>query len=85
MLTSTTRRKQEISTDGVAKTFFTDGQEYELSYWDNGWQSLGTSVAGKEPLKFDNVPTGSLYWLVAKDSDKEERIFTIEKDRQTWW
>jgi hypothetical protein len=85
MLTSTTRRKQEISTDGVAKTFFTDGQEYELSYWDNGWQSVGTAQAGNKPLKFDNVPAVSLYWLVAKDSDKEERIFTFEKDLQVWW
>jgi len=84
-LTSTTRRKQEISTDGIAKTFLTVGQEYELFYWSDGWQTLGKSVAGDKPLVFDGIPAACLYWLVATDSDKEERIFTIEDDRQIWW
>jgi len=84
-LTSTTRRKQEISTDGIAKTFLTPGQEYELFYWLDGWQSLGTSVASEKPLVFEEVPAGCLYWLVEKDSDREERIFTIEDDHQVWW
>ena len=84
-LVSTTRRKQEISTDGIAKTFLSPGQEYELFYWEDGWQSLGKSVAGDKPLVFDGVPAGCLYWLVAVDSDKEERIFTIDNGRQIWW
>jgi hypothetical protein len=84
-LTSTTRRKQEISTDGILKTYLTDGQEYELFYWKDGWQSLGKATAGDEPLVIEDVPAGSLYWLVATDSNKEERIFTIEDGRQVWW
>lgn len=84
-LVSTTRRKQEISTDGIAKTFFSPGQEYELFYWEDDWQSLGESVAGDKPLVFDEVPAGCLYWLVAVDSDKEERIFTIDDSKQIWW
>ncbi len=82
---STTRRKQEVSTDGIEKTFLTSGQEYELFYWADDWQSLGMSVAGDKPIVFKEVPAGCLYWLVEKDSDHEERIFTIEDGRQVWW
>lgn len=84
-LISTTRRKQELSTDGITRTYLTPGQEYELFYWLDGWQSLGKSFADDRPLVFDEVPVGCLYWLVAVDSDKEERIFTIEDSRQVWW
>lgn len=84
-LISTTRRKQEISTDRIVKTYFTSGKEYELFYWHYGWQSLGKSLAKDQPLRFDSVPTGCLYWLVEVDSDEEERIFTIEDARQIWW
>ncbi len=82
---STTRRKQEVSTDGIEKTFLTSGQEYELFYWMDGWQSLGKSIAADKPIVFKEVPAGCLYWLVAKDSDREERIFTIKDGRQVWW
>jgi hypothetical protein len=84
-LVSTTQRKQKASTDGIAETFLTDGQEYELFYFDDGWQSLGKSVAGDDPLVFTDIPAGCLYWLVATDSDNEERIFTIEDGIQVWW
>ncbi len=85
-LTSTTARKQEASTDGIARTFLTDGQEYELFYMgDNDWVSLGRAVAGKTPLVFESVPASGLYWLVATGSDKEERIFTITNGKQVWW
>ena len=84
-LTSTTRRKQEISTDGILETFLTAGKEYELFYWSDGWQTLGKSVAEDKPILFDSIPAGCLYWLVAADSDKEERIFTMEDGRQVWW
>ncbi|RKX25656.1 MAG: hypothetical protein DRP45_05390 [Candidatus Zixiibacteriota bacterium] len=84
-LTSTTRRKQLASTDGVAVSSLDPGTEYELSYFNDGWQSIDKAVAGEEPLVFDSVPVGYLYWLVAKDSDREERIFTIEDNSQLWW
>ena len=84
-LVSTTRRKQAASTDGIDRTFLTPGQEYELFYWSDGWQSLGKSVAGDEALVFENLPAGCLYWLVADSSDHEERIFTIENGEQVWW
>jgi hypothetical protein len=85
-LISTTRRQQAISTDGVAETYFNPGQQYELFYWADGWQSLGKLVAeDHKTLSYDNIPSHGLYWLVADDSDKEERIFTIGDGRQVWW
>jgi len=84
-LISTTKRTLEVSTDGVAKAYFNPGKEYELFYWDDGWQSLGKSTAEDKPLEFENVPAGCLYWLVEDGSDKEERIFTLEDGLQVWW
>lgn len=84
-LTSTTRRKQKVSTDGIAQISLNAGQEYELFYWMDGWQSLGKSIAGEKPLVFERVPAGCLYWLVEEGSDKEERIFTIKENEQVWW
>ena len=71
--------------NGIARTFLRPGETYELSFWRDGWQSLGTATAGEKPLEFDRVPSGTLYWLVAEGSDREERIFTMEDGRQVWW
>ena len=84
-LTSNVPSKQEFLPDGSAKVLLTSGQEYELFYWKDGWQSVGKQVAKDKPLVFKEVPAGCLYWLVAKGSDKEERIFTVENGKQIWW
>jgi len=84
-LFSTTQRKLEISTDGIAKAYFNPGKQYELFYWDDGWQSLGKVTAADKPLEFQNVPGGCLYWLVEDNSDKEERIFTLDDSLHVWW
>ncbi|RME19531.1 MAG: hypothetical protein D6800_14150, partial [Candidatus Zixiibacteriota bacterium] len=84
-LVSTTRRAQKASTDSIRKSFLSAGTVYDLFYWDDGWQKVGEKTAGTAPLAFNNVPDSGLYWLVAKDSNREERIFTIEQGRQVWW
>ncbi|MEW5995314.1 MAG: transglutaminase domain-containing protein, partial [Candidatus Zixiibacteriota bacterium] len=61
------------------------GQEYELFYWSDGWQLHATVTAGAEPLVVPDLPSGGLYWLVAKGSNKEERIFTVEDGAQIFW
>ena len=61
------------------------GKTYELFVWDKEWVSLGKQVAGEQPVVFDSVPSGRLYWLVEEDSRRLERIFTIEAGRQMWW
>jgi hypothetical protein len=82
--TATTGRRLKESTDGVARSHLTVGQSYELFYMADEWVSLGSQQAASKPLIFENVPTDGLYWLVAEDSDKEERIFTIQDGRQVW-
>lgn len=84
-LTATTARVLEVSTDGVSKKPPIPGTEYELFYWQECWQSLGKATAGSDPLMFEKVPAGCLYWLVATGSDKDERVFTIEDGKQIWW
>ena len=42
-------------------------------------------ILSKEPLRFEQLPADALYWMVAKESRRLERIFTIENGRQRWW
>nr|MBN2278216.1 transglutaminase domain-containing protein [candidate division Zixibacteria bacterium] len=75
-LTETTTMEHAPSTDGVARVKLTPGVEYELLFWNNNeWQSFGKKTAGTGPLVFEKVPSGTLYWLVAEEKDREERIF----------
>ncbi|MBD3235517.1 MAG: hypothetical protein GF330_02300 [Candidatus Eisenbacteria bacterium] len=82
---STTQRRQVESSDGVRQVFLEEDREYELFYWEEGWVSMGTQVCFGEPLRFNRVPSGALYWLVARDSRREERIFTLDEGQQVWW
>jgi hypothetical protein len=61
------------------------GNNYELFYWNNQWISLGTQKADKDYLKYNNVPTGALFWLKCLNGGREERIFTYENRIQVWW
>jgi hypothetical protein len=83
-LLSTTARADAPSTDGIMKSALNAGKEFELFYWKDSWVSAGTAVAAMEPLKF-NVPPNTIYWLVQKDSNREERIFTYGDGKQVWW
>ncbi|RLD90231.1 MAG: hypothetical protein DRJ09_04840 [Bacteroidetes bacterium] len=85
-LYSTTRKTTVKATDEIEKASFKPGAEYELFYWNDQWIKVGSKTAeGDKPLHFNKVPSRALYWLVEKDSKKEERIFTIENDRVRWW
>ena len=85
-LISTTRKITKNATDNIEQTFFKDGENYELFYWNYGWISLGKQKAAGKPLVFKNVPSNALYWLIAEKTRKEERIFTInENGEQVWW
>ena len=82
---ATTRRRQIASTDGIVQLTLDNGLEYELFFWDDGWQSHAKAIADDSPIVFENVPAGALYWLVGVDSNREERIFTVEERVQVWW
>ncbi len=61
------------------------GKTYELFVWKDGWESMGKREAGDEPVSFESMPDGLLFWLVEEGSRRLERIFTIEQGRQVWW
>jgi len=62
------------------------GVTYVLQRWTPaGWETLKEVVAGKEPLTFEALASDGLYWMVAKESRRLERPFTIEGGRQRWW
>lgn len=85
-LYSTTKRTRKDATDSIRKAAFTPDSEYELFYWQSGWKSLGIKrTAHNKPLIYTGAPKGALFWLVQKDSKKQERIFTFENNRQVWW
>lgn len=58
------------------------GDEYELFFWNNGWESCGRQVARFEYLEFQNVPEGTLLWLRNYSSGKEELPFVFQNGRQ---
>ena len=77
---------EEISlADGILTvTYVTgDGKRVTLRYWDDGWQSCGTSKAKYEYIEYSDVPLGKLYWLVNLTRGKEEMPFVLdERNRQ---
>jgi len=85
-LYSTTKKVTKLTTDEIEKASFKDGAEYELFYWNDEWVKLSSEIAkGDKPLHFENVPSNALFWLVEKDSKKDERIFTIVDGDVKWW
>lgn len=87
-IASTTKRVTKETTDFSEKVFLKEGENYELFYWDSKWISVGKQKALGEPLLFNNVPSGALYWLVntIPTKDRPERIFTVNKEGTiTWW
>lgn len=61
------------------------GDKYELFYWDNLWQCLGTKIASQNELIYEGVPDNALLLLCNKSKGGEARIFTYEKGKQIWW
>ncbi len=85
-LYSTTKRAIVKTTDEIEKASFKDSTEYILQYWNKKWIAIDTIMSQeKQPLTFLNVPSDALYWLIEKDSRKEERIFTYDADGIHWW
>ena len=59
---------------------------YVLQRWTpQGWETVTETVAGTEPLRFEDLPSDGLYWMVAQASRRLERIFTIREGRQRFW
>ena len=57
-----------------------EGVEYELLLWKDGWSSAERRRCGADPMRFEGLPAGGLFWLVADGSKRLERIFTVDGD-----
>ncbi|NMB50663.1 MAG: discoidin domain-containing protein [Bacteroidales bacterium] len=81
------RIKKIVYLPGNDDNCIRDGELYELFYWNNKWVSLGKQTGSSETykLRYENVPTNTLYLLRNLTKGKEERIFTYEKGKQIWW
>lgn len=65
--------------------FVIPGHTYELLYYDEGWHTLGQQISTGFSVTFSNVPSRALLLLKNRTSGKEERIFTYEQNRLSWW
>jgi hypothetical protein len=65
-----------------ANNMIVKGDRYRFSYYDMGWKDVDTSVATANYLSYDNVPTGSVYWLKNLDNGVEELSFFYQDNRQ---
>lgn len=61
------------------------GKQYELLFWNDGWQSMGKKIAPADSLAFAEVPQGSLLWIRSEDKSSNERIFLYQNKHQIWW
>ncbi|MDR1504608.1 MAG: hypothetical protein LBT43_19340 [Prevotella sp.] len=62
------------------------GEEYELFYWEQGWQSLGRQTGHRDcKLVYGNVPDNALLRIHNHTRGKEHRPFTYENGKQVWW
>jgi len=84
-LISVTRKLVQNATDTNKISFLKKDAVYEYYYWDDEWILIGEEKATEEPLFFEEVPMNRLYWLIEKESRREERIFTYQNDQQKWW
>ena len=88
-LLATAVRPRQKSVDTHVETpvsYLKAGTTYRLQRWTaEGWKLEREFEATTEPELFLDLPSDALYWMVAKDSRRLERIFTIEEGRQRWW
>lgn len=59
--------------------------DYELLYYDQGWQSLGIKKSSDQYIVFEEVPSNTLFLLKNRTQGKDERIFTYINGKQIWW
>ncbi len=75
--------KLQLKTDG---NYIYPNNAYELLYHNgSGWVSFDAKKAKDYYVEFDNVPQGALYWLRNLTEGKQERIFTYENGKMTFW
>lgn len=58
---------------------------YELLFYYNEWKSLGQKTSSTYSIQYNNVPDNALLILKNLTKGKEERIFTYDNGKQSWW
>jgi hypothetical protein len=61
------------------------GNTYEFMYWDNIWVSTGIREANDTLLVYENIPTGTLYWLKNHTKGREEHVFLLDEKGNQFW
>lgn len=61
------------------------GASYELYCWEDGWKSRGRTRLAEGSTFECLVPEGALLWLVREDSERLERLFTVQNTVPLWW
>jgi hypothetical protein len=84
-LRDVTRRKQVASTETVEQVRLEKNEQYILNQWNDGWQEIWRGATQDKPILVDSLESEALYWLVKEQSNREERIFTIDNGRQLFW
>ena len=69
----------------ISMVFPTKGIENGLFYWDNKWKTVGQNGIMDDSLRFENVPTNTLYRLVNPNGNQMERIFTYKNNKRRNW
>lgn len=60
------------------------GDNYQLHYWNNGWVPAKIKQAGYHFIKFEDIPSNTLYWLRNLDHGKEEQPFYYKNGKQVF-
>ena len=87
-LVATAVSPEQVSVDTKVVTpvsRLTKGETYLLQRWTGAWTVVQELTSDGGAPGFSDLPADGLYWLVAKDSRRLERIFTIEQGRQRFW
>lgn len=59
------------------------GKKYDFFYWDKKWINAGRKqVTESKELVFDNIPSNTIYLLIPEYSQKKERIFTVNDNKE---
>lgn len=68
-------------------SYLDDKCNYNLFYWQKGWQFIGTKKGSRKHIVFENVPKNSLLLLKNKDKvvDINSRPFIYENNEVFWY
>jgi len=85
-MSATTPETPDADTHAIRKPVKIEPVSYTLYLWDNEWVPIAKKDGSETgELTIDLPSSGGLYWLVAEDSRRLERIFTVEGKRVVFW